>query len=473
MGDEDPQAVTELVLDVLPPSSVARPGARRRALGRFLVVGVAMLLVGGVVLIAGDRDGSAPDPDDGGDPSLPQPVALTPLGPRDGKASIGLPVTAEPAVGLEDGSVVTMTGSGFEPQESVAIVQCAIEAGRPARGGQAAGVDGCDTSTVVYVNADGEGVASGSFEVSTIITTPVTGITECSTGPDRCIVAMAAVSDYDRSGGSGLTFGPAPEPDPAVPQLVVDPSTGLADAQVVHVVATGLPASTPIELEVCSLDPSACWSTGRSEEPTVELVTDAEGGLAADVPVWRYLPGPEPRTYVDCAVSACDLVLTTGTPSADPPPARLIFEPGGDGPMGAALSVEPAEEVAPASAVVVRGAGFDPTTTVSLSLCITAGTGDEPDGLCVDLGEPVRPTDDGTFETEVVVPGVDALGGERLAEPSYTTTDAPDQIGSWPCDGISTQCVVRAVLAFGDTSGGPLRPRFGPDPVVITYAGPG
>ena len=29
-----------------------------------------------------------------------------------------------------------------------------------------------------------------------------------------------------------------------------------------------------------------------------------------------------------------------------------------------------------------------------------------------------------------------------------------------------------ATLAFGDTPGGPLRPRFGPDPVPVTYAPP-
>jgi hypothetical protein len=396
-------------------------------------------------------------------------VALTPLGPRDGKASIGLPVTVDPAVGLEDGSVVTATGSGFKPGESVVTVQCAIEAGRPARGGQAEGVDGCDTSEYVYVDADADGVATAEFGVSTTITTAATGITSCASEPGRCIVAMAASDDYDRSGGAGITFGPAPVPDPAAPSLSVEPSIGLTDAQVVHVVAAGLPPTTTVELEVCAVDPAACWSTGRSDEPTAALVTDAAGALVADVPVWRYLPGPEPGTYVDCAVSACDLVLSTAA-DADPLVARLMFAAGGDGPVGAAISIEPDEDVAPGSAIVVRGAGFDPRTTVLLSLCITAADRDDPDGLCLDLGEPVHPTDDGTFEASVVVPGVEALGGDRLAEPSSTATTAVAPDDRWPCDGTSTHCLVRATLAFGDVSGGPLRPRFGPDPVPISYA---
>jgi hypothetical protein len=150
----------------------------------------------------------------------------------------------------------------------------------------------------------------------------------------------------------------------------------------------------------------------------------------------------------------------------------LMFTTGGDGPVGAALSVEPDEDVPPGSAVTVRGAGFDPTSTITLSLCITGETGDQPDGLCLDLGEPAHPADDGTFEVSAVVPGVEALGGDQLAEPSPTTTAAPPTVAAHPCDGESTHCVVRATLSFGDAAGGPLRPRFAPDAVPITYVAP-
>ena len=95
------------------PSRAAGGGSTRQGLWRLLVVGVAMLLVGAVALSVEDRRG--PDPDSEEDALLPQPVVLRPLGPRDGKASIGLPVTVDPAVGLEDGSRVTATGSGFHP----------------------------------------------------------------------------------------------------------------------------------------------------------------------------------------------------------------------------------------------------------------------------------------------------------------------------------------------------------------------
>ena len=454
-------------------SSGKRPPRRtRRGLGRLLIVGVAGLLIGGLVLVTDDRGDPAPDPEDeeedAEDGALPQPVALRPLGPRDGKASVGLPVTVEPAVGLEDGSRVTATGSGFVPSEQVAIVQCAIEAGRPARGGEAAGVDGCDTSRVEYANASSDGVATGEFSLSKTITTPVTGTIDCSSGPERCILAMAAMTDYDRSGAGRLTFGPAPPVPPDVPTLIVEPSVGLADAEVVHVTATGLAASTMVELAVCSIDPATCWSTAPADA-TAHLSTDGDGALAADVPVWRYLPGPEPRTYVDCAVSVCNLALTVDGSDAEPIYARLMFTPGGDGPVGPALALDPGEDVQPGSSVVVRGAGFDPTTTVELSFCITSDASEEAEGLCLALGEAIRPSEDGTFEVTVVVPSVEALAGDRLAEPSPTRSSAPGA-GEHPCDGVSTLCVVRATLSYSEPPTTGLRPRFSPDPASIAYA---
>lgn len=417
----------------------------------------------GLLAVVASRDPAPPDEEER---ELPTPVVLRLLGPRDGKNSIGLPVTVEPAVGLTDGATVTLTGHGFVPNEAVVVVQCAIEAGRPAKGGEAAGVDGCDTTRVQSTNATSDGLATVTFTVGQSITTPATGPIDCGSESGRCIVAMAASSDYDRSGAGGITFGPGPGPEVAGPTLTVDPAFDLTDAQVVHVTSTGLPPSTAVELDVCAVDPGACWSTGPRDDPTTALVTDATGALAVDVPVWRFLPGPEPDTYIDCALSACNLVLSTGTAEADPNPARLLFNPGGESPVRPALSLDPGEDVAPGSAVVVLGAGFDPATTVGLALCVTADTGDDPGGLCIDLDASVTLAEDGTFEATVIVPSVESLGSLRPAG----ATEAPGS--SFPCDGSSTRCAVRATVAYGDAAGGPLRARFGPDPVPITFARP-
>jgi Neocarzinostatin family len=438
--------------------------ARRRPVGRFLITGAAVLLIAGAVVTLDDR-GPGPSPER----DLPTPVALTPLGPRDGKASIGLPVSAEPNVGLVDGASITATGSGFQPGESVAIVQCALEAGRPAKGGEAAGVDGCDIDGYTSLTASTDGVASGTYLVRQRLTTPATGTVDCGSEPGRCIIAMAAISDYDRSGGAGLTFGQQEGPGPTPPVLIVEPSVGLTDAQVVHVTATGLTPNTGVELQVCSDDPAACWSTAAASDPSAPLLADAAGGLSADVPVWRYLPGPEPRSYVDCAVSVCNLWVTPQAGEA-PAPVRLGFLSGGDGPTGPALVVEPDQGIVPGAAVSVRGAGFEPGATLRLSLCIGPVDDADPQGLCVELGRPFDIAEDGTLDSQAAVPGVAALGGYQLSGSATTTVPGTeDEVRSWPCDGVSTQCVVRGELAYGDEPG-PLRPRFGPDPVPVTYA---
>jgi hypothetical protein len=424
--------------------------------------GVALALVAVGIAAVAARD---PGPPDEGE--LPTPVALRLLGPRDGKDSIGLPVTVEPAVGLTDGATVTLTGHGFVANEAVVVVQCAIEAGRPARGGQAAGIDGCDISRVGNTTATSDGLATTTFTVAQSITTPVTGLIDCGSESGRCIMAMAASSDYDRSGGGGITFGPGPESEPAGPTLIVEPAFGLTDAQVVHVTATGLPPSTAVELDVCSVDPAACWPTLPGDDPAAVLTTDAVGVLSVDVPVWRFLPGAEPDTYVDCALSPCNLVLSTGIAAADPNPARLLFDPGGAEPVRPVLSLDPAEDVTPGSVVRVLGAGFDPSSTVSLTLCVTADPGDDPEGLCIDLEVSVALADDGTFEVSVAVPSVDSLGALRPADAADASSAA-----SFPCDGSSTRCVVRATVGYAAADGGELRARFGPDPVPITFARP-
>ena len=416
------------------------------------------------------------DPD--ADPDLPTPVALTPLGPRDGKASIGLPVSAEPNVGLEDGTAITASGSGFQPGEGVAIVQCALEAGRPAKGGEAAGVDGCDIEGYTSLTATSDGVASGTYLVRQHLTTPVTGTVDCGSEPGRCIIAMAAISDYDRSGGAALNFGEVEGPGPVPPMVIVEPSVGLTDAQVVQVTATGLTPATGLRLEVCSDDPAACWSTAVPSDPTAALVTDADGGLSVQVPVWRYLPGPEPRTYVDCAVSVCNLWLTPeagGDPAAGPPRlpvgwrradrpsaggrARRRDRPGGGGP-GAGSRVR-----APGPRSSSRCAS-DRSARPIRRVCAWSSGG--PSTSTVTAPWTRRPRCRASARLDGYEPSGSTTTAGASADPSAPPVG---EVGAWPCDGISSRCVIRGVPGYGDGPG-PLRPRFGPDPVPITYRRP-
>ena len=98
-----------------------------------------------------------------------------------------------------------------------------------------------------------------------ILTTPATGTVDCALEAERCIVAMGAISDYDRSGGFGVTFAGGGEPID-IPTLSVAPADGLADGDVVHVEGDGFEPNAPVTLSVCSIDPAGCWSTGEPIE---------------------------------------------------------------------------------------------------------------------------------------------------------------------------------------------------------------
>ena len=109
-------------------------------------------------------------------------------------------------------------------------------------------------------------------------------------------------------------------------------------------------------LSVCSIDPASCWSTGEPIEldargrakssasgtSTATASTSAPGwsptataASAATCPVWRFLPGTTPGSYVDCAVSACSLRVYRRRRrlARRPPPSPSL--PGGAAPQPA------------------------------------------------------------------------------------------------------------------------------------------
>jgi hypothetical protein len=453
-------------------------------------VAVAVLLAGSVaVLNERSDDGSTRlDVDEDGEPLPDFDVGvLRPLGPHDGKDSIQLPLTADPATGLHDGDRVAVSSPGFEPGERVGIVQCAKEAGGDSpetRGG----IDGCYVGGVQYADADAEGVASGSISVQRVLTTPMTGTVDCAAEANRCIVAMGALSNYDRSGGHGIEFATDVAPI-VLPTLTVTPAEGLADGDVVHVVADGLTPRSFVSLMVCSSDPAACWETGGSSEDVpysgvddqgyMGMAVDGDGHLEADVPVWRFLPSNEPGTYVDCAVSRCSLRLSG---DMAPPTVPLRFTLDDAKPASPALSVVPADGLAPGDKVVVRGKGFAPGGPLMVSMCARPAGGDAAMGYlaCGSANDSeVRAEDDGTFALQLEVPDLGSLGGYVEDCPTdggcATTTACADECVGGPmgeplpirCDGIDTECYITADVYQGGV--GPRPPIFPPSPVEVTF----
>jgi hypothetical protein len=128
------------------------------------------------------------------DVELPRLVSIT----FDPSAPLDLPtVTATPSTGLSDGQSITITGTGFTPDVSVAAAEC---------GAGTVGTQSCDIGHVVTGQADDSGNVSLTFTVHASLSTG-TGTIDCTTGPGACVVGMANISDYSESNGAPITFG--------------------------------------------------------------------------------------------------------------------------------------------------------------------------------------------------------------------------------------------------------------------------
>ena len=488
----------ELLLTALP---AVEPPRRR---GRLLGVAAALALIVGSVALLGD-DGAEDErtrlelDEDGNKRPAPEPGVLTPLGPNDGRDSIQLPVAVEPSSGLDDGDTVTVSSTGFVPGEQVGIVQCATEAGGETRD-QRAGIDGCDLGRVEYAEADADGRATGTFTVRRVLTTPVTGTVDCAEA-ERCIVAMGAISDYDRSGGFGLAFAGGGEPID-IPTVTVTPAEGLADGDVVHVEGEGFAPDALLGLSVCSVDPSGCWNTGEehrlsgdeladlgygdhgmdAEVLHIGLRSDGDGRVQGDVPVWRFLPGTTAGTYIDCAVSRCALRLAAATigdvdpagssPVVVPAPVPLAFTPGGSGPTPPAIAVDPTSDLVRGQTVVVRGAGFVPGTSFSVTLCVAPA--DQPANelgcLSQDSGDH-RVDDDGGFATEFELPDPADLGevtATTMCTPEGRCAPGDGGVAPLSCAAATMRCVIR-VDSYALDGRAVLEPQFPPEPVPVTF----
>ena len=459
------------------------PSTPLRGRVRWLTVAACVALVIGIVVVSdvGGPDGqevvTAPEPD-----AEPDGGSLDLAGPTDGRQSVGVPVEATPSTMLVDGQTVSVTGTGFVPGEAVGIVQCTAEAARVDRGGEAAGVDACDLTPYTALEADDLGGVTGTYAVQRTLTTSWTGTIDCAERPGRCIVVIGSVSDYDRSGGFGVSFATEGLAPLDVPVLSVSPSEDLADGDIVLVTGSRFPAGAMVSLSLCSLDPSTCWTIGAEEgEPTgvgrmapTQAVSDGAGGFEVTGALWRYLPGPDPGTYVDCALSPCAVRATvadaapgsgTEVTAALPAPVRVGFRGGGDGPTPASIAVSPTEGVAVGDVVTVSGAGFRPGEQVLVMQCaVPEGEGAFP-GVCEGISQALVPVaDDGAFQVAVETVPLRSPVGSVCDESGCGETSGDDLVdcadGTWTCD-------IR--VHVDDLGGG--RPPFLPSPVELVIAG--
>lgn len=352
---------------------------RRRARTAGVRLGVAALValvaVGALAVVqGGGGTGADGDPGDDGFDRIDGEVAVEagdgltergaailgglPEGPLDGKQSYRLPVVADPATGLSEGDQVMLYGRGWEPGETVGAVHCAAEADVAS-----AGVDACDLGDGFSNTTTGTARADGTVVITVTIrrhiTTPGLGPIDCASGPERCLLAIGAAADYDRSGGTYVQLAEAP-PFP-VATSTIDPAGPYTAGQEVTVAGASLVPNRHYQVEQCvGDDHCASLTSGRATpEGTYAAVVVVGGAVDVDGDV---------RPCGD----ACTLRIRGfgGLPeqtSAEPPPPMPLGPITGDQVVATPSTappapVDPGQAEAPES-TVVEGTAPEPPTT--------------------------------------------------------------------------------------------------------------
>lgn len=370
---------------------VGRRRARTTGVRLAIIALVAVLSLGAVSAIVTSGSGSGDDDDTAssrifrngetvqseGDITAQGAAILgsLPDGPLDGRESWRLPVVADRSDDLSDGDQVTLYGKGFEPGELVGAVHCSSEADTAA-----AGVGACDLGDESYAFAN---TTSGNarFDGSVVITvtirryinTPEGGEVDCASLPERCLLAIGAAENYDRSGGTYVNFADAP-PFPE-PLATVSPEGPYTPGQQVTVDVAGLMPSRPSQVLQCvGEDHCASLSQGR---------TSPEGTYQAVVTIGS-------SVVVDGVTKACDgdcTLFVTGIGLADatnaPFPERIPLELlAGEASVGS----EP-----PVTAPVDPGTAEAPTTTAPVDPPATTSLPVDP-GPSTTTAVPAPPT---------------------------------------------------------------------------------
>ncbi len=353
----------------------ATHGARRTLGRRLLVAAAAVLVVGAAVaLVSQVPSGPGLVDDPQGDEELSAAGAAIlgglPDGPLDGRESWRLPVVAAPQSDLHDGDEVTLYGRGFEPGETIGAVHCGSEADTVG-----SGVGACDLGSVegsfdhtTSGTARSDGTVVITVPVRRHITPPI-GPIDCASGPERCILAIGAANDYDRSGGTYVDFADAPRF--ATPTFAVEPAGPYAPGQEVVARVAQLPPGRQAQILQCvGEDHCASLSQGRVADDGTYAATVVVGSSVVvegderpcdddctlrftgiGVPDASSLPLPEPiplELLSGESVAGLEAPATTAPPSPAPPSTGLP-------PVGPPSSVDPGPTTS------VAGTPSDPT----------------------------------------------------------------------------------------------------------------
>ena len=286
-----------------------------------------------------------------------------PQSPIDGRSSWRLPVVVKAQNGLHDLQKVTVYGRGFEPGQSLGVVQCSSEADTGAEGVGACQLAATGETSgfgaVTYATASNEGTVVASFVVHRFITTPNGKQVDCQSAAERCLIGVGAVSNYDQSGGAYIGFAGAPPF--AQPVLSLDPPGPYTTGQAVRAHLSGYAPGRAVRVQQCR--DAHC-------EKVVDGKTDLAGVADLDVMLQTDVVDDATGKTFECADRCTLQVVGIGIKGASsapqPDPIPLTFTTAAvtttaPVPMGSSTTTAPAQ--APVTTTSVASTTAPPSST--------------------------------------------------------------------------------------------------------------
>lgn len=330
--------------------------------GRLLVlVGLLVFVVLGAIAVAagGDGDGEAAGPDSADDTEA---VPVDAAGRYDGLDSVRLPLEITPDSDLVDGMEIRARGTGYTPNATVAIIQCA-----GAVGDGSGSIDNCDLSNYLLGSADDQGFVDMTITVHRYISTG-DGESDCASSTVNCAIAIGNISDYDESGVANVWFDGNVE-GVRSPVIAVSPTVGILDGDPLTVTGSNFEPGDTIQLSQCVIGGSYSFSGCFSNSNVTDTVTAGDDGTFSTTVTARRLL----ESGIDCFddVYGCRLAAH-GTADA-PNPVGLFFDGSVRPASGVSLTLDPGSDLFDGAFVTVSVDQVGVDGEIELQQCVDQG----------------------------------------------------------------------------------------------------
>ena len=160
-------------------------------------------------------------------------------------------VSVTPNAALADGQPVSVSASGYTANAGVAVIECTAGA---------ISQNDCDLSTLLFVNADGSGNVSTSYNVfRQIFTASNPAGLDCA--PSNCVLAVANIADQTEAASTPLNFDASVPLPPTLQISATIAPTGSFDKAGNVTISGTITCNLPADV---TLDAFATQRAGRS-----------------------------------------------------------------------------------------------------------------------------------------------------------------------------------------------------------------